>query len=199
MIILPTYPSPAAATPALQDFGSFLTPSLGGPIQRVDRMGTRFRIDVTMPLMPNPQLGRQWVAALVQGKLEGVRLPWPLLGFDPGLPGNVLVSGAGQSGKTLNVKGATPNYVFRAGQFFSLYVASIPRHYLYMITAQTVASATGVAALAITPMLRTSPPDATPLYVGNPQVEGFIVGDSFQWEMQLANFVAVQFQISEIE
>jgi hypothetical protein len=197
MIDLPEYPAPSAATPALVDFGAFLTPALGGPVQRVERMGNRFKISCTMPPMPNLKLGRQWVARLVRGKQEGVRMPWPLLGFDPGSPGNVLVNAAGQSGRSLVIKGATPNYIFREGQFFSVVING--RHYLYMVTAEVIASAAGAATLAIEPMLRLSPPANAVCWFGKPMVEGFIMGDSFQWEMALANFVGVSFDLVEIE
>ena len=120
MIDVPSTPSPASATPGLIDFGGFLTPALGGPVQRVERMGTRFSLSVVMPPMINTSTGRIWIARLIRGKQEGIRMPWPLQGFDPGSPGNPLVNGAGQSGRTLIADGFTPNYIAREGQFFSV-------------------------------------------------------------------------------
>jgi hypothetical protein len=197
MIDLPEHPSPAGAQPALIDFGAFLTPSLGGPVQRVERMGNRFKISCTMPPMPNQNLGRQWVAKLLRGKQEGARMAWPLLGFDPGSPGAIVVNGAGQSGRSLIVKGATPNYIFREGQFFSVVIGV--RHYLYMVTAEVIASAAGAATLPIEPMLRVSPTANAVCWFGKPMVEGFILGEQFQWEMALANFVGLSFDLVEIE
>jgi len=197
MIDLPDHPQPASAAPALLDFGAFLTPSLGGPVQRVERMGSRFKIACSMPPMPNPQLGRQWVAKLIRGKQEGARMAWPLQGFDPGTPGDILVAAAGAAGRSLQVKAATPYYVFREGQFFSVVISG--RHYLYMVTAEVIASATGTATLAIEPMLRVSPPLNAVCYFGKPMVEGFIFGESFQWEMALANFVGMSFELAEME
>jgi hypothetical protein len=200
MINLPDHPTPQAATPGLVDFGAFLTPSLGGPVQRVERMGSRFRIAVTMPPMPNLDYGRQWVAKLVRGKQEGVRMPWPLLGFDPGSPGDVFVhttAGVGQSGRLLQCNGGTPNYVFREGQFFSL-TSRAGRSYLYMVTAET-AWVSGGFTLPIEPMLRVPALENDPLNFGKPMIEGFIMGDSFAWEMALANFVGISFDLVEIE
>ena len=196
MITLPDHPSPAGATPALVDFGAFLTPALGGPVQRVERMGNRFKISVAMPPMPNPQLGRQWVAKLIRGKQEGARMPWPLLGFDPGNPGAPQTNGP-SSGRTLTVNAVTPNYIFREGQFFSLEISG--QHFLYMVTAETAASAAGAATLPIEPMLRRAPPENSKCHFGKPMIEGYIMGDSFQWEMALANFVGLSFDIAEIE
>ena len=196
MITLPDHPTPAAATPALVDFGAFLTPSLGGPVQRVERMGARFRITCQMPPMLNPDLGRKWIAKLVRGKQEGCRMAWPLMGFDPGTPGAVVTTTA-SSGRVLKVNGGTLNYTFREGQFFSVEIAG--QHFLYMVTADTVAGAGGLANLPIEPMIRRAPPENSPCHFGKPMIEGFIMGDAFQWEMALANFVGLSFDIVEIE
>jgi hypothetical protein len=199
MIDLPDYPSPVGATPGLIDFGAFLTPALGGPVQRVERMGNRFKLSVSMPPMNSPTLGRQWVAKLIQGKQEGARMEWPLNGFDPGSPGDIKVAGAGQSGRTLNVDGATPNYPFREGQFFSIEQAG--QHFLYMVTTEVLASNTvaGTATLQLEPMLRVSPPDNAVCHFGRPMIEGFILGDSFAWELALAHFVGISFDLVETQ
>ena len=155
MIDLPETPTPASATPGLIDFGAFLTPALGGPVQRVERMGSRFKISVSMPPMKNPLTGRQWIARLIKGKQEGARMAWPLQGFDPGSPGTVRVNGASQSGRNLIVDGFTPNYTAREGQFFSIETGG--QHFMYMVAEQVTANASGQATLAIEPMLRRSP------------------------------------------
>lgn len=197
MIDLPDYPSPNGANPALIDFGAFLTPSLGGPVQRISRMGSRFRISVTMPPMPSAQVGRQWVSRLLRGKSEGVRMPYPLLSFNPGLPGAVLVNGASQSGETLVVDGATPNYVFREGQFFS--IVNSGKHHLHMVTAETIASNTGTATLPIAPMLRKSPANNAVCHFDDPMIEGFILGEEFSWNLSIEHLIGLEFQIVESE
>lgn len=195
MIDLPDFPSPNDATPSLVDFGAFLTPALGGPVQRVNRMGTRFRISVSMPPMTSRQVGRVWVSRLVRGKQEGVRMPYPLLDFDPGSPGTVLINGAGQSGTSLIVDGATPNYIFREGQPFSVLTSG--KHHLYMVSAETIASNTGTATLPITPMLRRQHLNNDPCYFGEPMIEGFIQGDELSWNLSLEHLIGIQFDITE--
>lgn len=196
MIDLPLSPSPASATPALLFFGAQLTPSLGGPVQQVERMGSRFRLSVTMPPMRGA-MARQWVARLVRGKSAGVRMPFPLLDFKPGVPGQFLVNGAGQAGKGLAIDGGRANYVFREGQFFSILTGG--RHYVHMITAETIASGAGSATIPIEPMLRVSPADNAELHVGRPMIEGFIAGEEWAWEMSLAHFQQLSFDIAEAE
>lgn len=197
MITLPTTPSPASAEAAMVDFGGFLSPALGGPVQRIERLGNRFRLSVTMPPMKNESVGRTWIRALVQGKQEGARMPFPLQGFLPGTPGTVLVNGAGQSGRTLIVDGATAGYNFRDGQFFS--VVTNGKHHLHMVTTLTVANGSGQATLPIEPMLRVSPADNNVCNFLEPMIEGFIMGDEAAWTINLADIIGLGFEIVERE
>ncbi len=194
MIDLPLYPSPNGAEVGLIDFGATLTPSLGGPVQRVNRTGARFRIMVTLPPM-NVADGRKWIARLVRGKFEGARMPYPLLGFNPGSPGEVRINGVGQAGSMLIVDGATPNYVFREGQPFSIETAG--KHHLYLIAAETIADSTGHASLPITPMLRRPHGDNDLCYFGKPMIEGFIDGDEMSWNLNINHHVGFQYGLSE--
>lgn len=195
MIDLPDFPSPNDATSALVDFGAFLTPALGGPVQRVNRMGTRYKIAVSMPPMTSKQVGRIWVNRLIKGKQEGARMPYPLLDFDPGSPGTVLINGAGQSGTSLIVDGATPNYIFREGQPFSILTGG--KHHLYMVGAETIASGTGTATLPLSTMLRRQHADNDPCHFGEPMIEGFIQGDELSWNLSLEHLIGIQFDITE--
>lgn len=194
MIDLPDFPSPNGADLALQDFGAFLVPGLGGPVQRVNRMGSRFRGTFGLPPMLTKD-ARKWVARLIQGKQEGVRMPLPLLDFDPGAPGNVLINGADQTGTSLIVDGATPNYVFREGQPFSIETAG--KHHLYMVRTETLANASGQATLPITPMLRRPHLDNDVCHFGKPMIEGFIMGDELAWNLALERVVSLSFDIAE--
>ena len=194
MIDLPDEPGPVSATPALLDFGAFLTPPLGGPLQRIDRLGGRFRISVSMPPLRGAQ-GRVWVSRLIRGKSEGVRMPLPLQGFDPGAPGSPVVDTAGQAGSTLKLRGCTPNYIFREGQFFSVVTGG--RHHLISVAAETIAGSDGKVTLPIHPLIRVQHLDGDVVHVGKPMIEGFVVGEELAWEMQLAGFVGLSFELQE--
>lgn len=196
MIDLPLMPAPRSATPSLVDFGATLRPPLGGPLQRINRQGNRWTISVQMPPMRSHSEGRIWIARLVKGKTEGVRMAFPLQGFVPGPAGEPLVNGSGQSGRNLSIKSATPNYRFREGQFFS--VSTGGRHHLMMVDEETGVAADGTATLPISPMLRVQHLDNDPLSVGRPMIEGFVVGDQQAWEMQLADFIGLSFDIEEV-
>lgn len=197
MIDLPDTPAPNGVDAALVDFGAILTPSLGGPVQRINRLGNRHRLNVSLPVMQMDKHGRAWLNALRRGKTEGVRMEYPLLGFKPGSPGNVLVNGAGQAGTTLIVDGATPNYVFRVDQPFS--IETDGQHFLHFNSAEVIANGSGQATLTITPALRRSPDDNAECHFGKPMVEGFIQGNEMLWQMQLGNFIGLAFEIQEAE
>ncbi len=194
MIDLPDYPSPNGADIGLQDFGALLTPSLGGPVQRVNRLGSRFRIAVTMPPMKVKD-ARKWISRLVRGKSEGVRMELPLLDFNPGSPGSPLVNGAAQAGSSLILDGFTPNYILREGQPFSILTGG--KHHLYLVATETIASGTGTATVPITPSLRRPHLDNDVCNFGKPMIEGFIGGDEFMWSLSIDYLTSLQFDIAE--
>src|SRR3546814_3983584 len=71
VIVLPSDPAPNGATPMRRDFGGTLTPLLGGPEQRINRLGTRLGIRVSMPPMRNGDNGRIFVSRLLHAKTLG--------------------------------------------------------------------------------------------------------------------------------
>lgn len=195
MIDLPDWAVPDGAEPWLQDFGGFLTPGLGGAMQRIDRMGNRFGISASFPPMFSKDRGRILVSRLIRGKTEGVRMEYPLLSFKPGAPGSPVVDGAGQSGRTLAVRGATPHYAFREGQPFSL--EEDGQHYLHFVDAGVIADASGDAELAISPMLRIEPSDGATCHFARPMIEGYILGEEWRWQMSLSHHLGIAFGLVE--
>jgi len=197
MKILPTTPAPSAVTPSLVDFGNTLTPALGGSEQRINRLGNRFRLSVTMPPMQNKEQGMKFVNRLVRGRSEGLRMKFPLSGFNPGTPGSPAVDGANHAGRLLDVAGFTPGYQIKEGQFFS--IETDGQHYLYMIDADN-SSSTGApygANLVINPMLRIPPSDGDICHFAQPMIEGLIEGSETQWNYALDYNVGIEFTIKE--
>lgn len=195
MIDLPEWPGARSATPRLLDFGGFLEPSSGAQVQRINRLGSRYAIAITMPPLDNQKLGRIWVNRLIRGRQEGARLPYPLLDFDPGAPGGFVVDGAGQSGKVLTIRGGTPHYAFKEGQPFSLEISG--QHYLDFIAEPVIADASGAADITLSQMLRAEPADGDALHVAKPMIDGFIMGDPTSWEISLERLFGLSFEIQE--
>ncbi len=74
-----------------------------------------------------------------------------------------LVNGAGQSGRTLNLKSITPNALFlRRGDYFTV------NDELKVVTETVSASAGGLATVTFKPRLRSSPANNAPVTVNNP-------------------------------
>lgn len=195
-ITLPTMPAPNGATPGLNDFGGFLEPFLGGPVQRINRTGSRFVLRVTMPPM-REDVARTFIARLLQGREQTVILPWPLLGFNPGNPGAPMISAAVASGSVIAIKGLTAGYAVKEGQFFSIVHGG--RRYMHMFTAAATANGSGaISAASIFPMLRTNLAVNDVLEIATPMIEGNVMpGDELSWELNVARFVGLAFSIVE--
>jgi hypothetical protein len=197
VIELPAWAVPNGAEPFLIDFGGITEPALGSEEQRIDRMGNRFGIAVTFPPFETRQQGRIIVSRLIRAKTEGLRIEYPLLDFDPGVPGAIAVDGGGQAGRSLIVRGATPHYAFREGQPFSIERAD-GRHYLQFLDAEIVADAAGEAALPISPMLRDEFLDGAACHFAKPMIEGFVRGDEWRWKLSVERLVSVEFELREV-
>lgn len=190
-IVLPTSPGPEKQAWAQMDFGGFLTPALGGPVQRINRLGNRWMVKVQMPVMEAAE-ALQWIAALNRGLRYGVEWRFRQPGIVVGSPGTVLVNGASQAGDSLIVDGVTGGYGWQPGQFISVLTAS--QRYLYQIAG----TATGSGTLAINPPLREEPADNDPVEVIAPVITGWLdSADQAGWTTDTAELFGLSFSISE--
>lgn len=193
-IMLPSAPGIQVAKPRLIDFGTTLTPPMGGVAQRLNRPGNRFGIDVTLPSASSTAEGRIYVSRLIQGMTQGVVLAFPQ-DTPPGVPGAPVVDGPGQSGMVLNIRNFTPNYAAREGLFFSILHGD--RRYLHMVSGQIIADGNGKAAVPIFPQLRIQPADGDVCEFGLPMIEGFLSGNAVEWQLQTAPWLDITFTITE--
>lgn len=168
------------------DWGGALTPSLGGPVQTIMRLGTRHAIDITMPNIPAEPLGREWSATLRMAKLQGAMIWFRQDGYVIGTPGAPVVDGANQTGMTLNLRGFTASYRIGKGQAFSLVING--RRYLYFATQDTIVAANGSVALPIFPMIRVMPGDGATAEFAKPYIQGSLSGNEVAWSRELGGF-----------
>lgn len=195
VISLPTFPSPNGMQVMVRDFGGVLTPFLGGPEQLVVRPGTRFGARVSVPPMRSDELGRIYVSRLVQGRINGILMRWPLLEFNPGSPGSPLIAAGASSGSTIQIKGLSSGYVIKEGQYFSIITGG--RRYLYMAT-NNVTSSGGNATVSIFPLLRKAVVTNDVVEMAQPMIEGLISpGDELGWEIASNRFMNINFTIME--
>lgn len=183
-ILLPSKPGLKTDRPKMIDYGGTLIPPAGGAVQMLMRLGTRHALDFVLPSMPTEPLGRIWSMRLRMAKLFGALLPFGQDGFDVGMPGAIVVDGAGQAGMVLNVRGGTSGYAIREGQAFSIVTAG--RRYLHFASADVVLDASGKAAVPIAPMLRTFPADGDVCEFARPMIQGSLSGSEVAWDRQTA-------------
>lgn len=192
---LPSDPAPRRMTPRLISHGGDLRPSLGGAVQRIGRVGSRFAVEFEFPPM-KAELGRPFVSRLLRCERDTARMSLRQPGLVIGNPGgDVQVDGAGQAGSRLALRNMTPGYAVRDGQFFHLFVAE--RHYLHMVTAGAVASPLGKVLLDIAPMLRIRPADGAHANFTDVTVGGWIQGRETPWTIELGEIFGLGFTIEE--
>ena len=194
MIEFPDNIAPNGCTPTLMDYGGVLRSAIGGATQKIDRLGSRFRVELSFPPMTESD-GRIFVSRLIRAKREGLRVEYPLLSVDQGLPGSPVVNLAGQTGFALSVRGLTPNYTGKEG--FWLSIVNSGQHYMHNVAGNFTASAAGLATIPIFPALRVPFLDADVVHLGKPMIEGLVDGDEIGWQMSLAHHIEFSVAIEE--
>lgn len=153
------------------DFGGTLTGPLGGADQRVNRLGNRWRMVITLPPM-RPAEAEAWAVDLARGLRTGVRMVVPEPDMPAGSPGPVQVNGAGQAGGTLSIDSGTPGHVIRKGKWFS--ILSAGRRYLHKVAAPLQLDGAGAGIVQLEPLLRVVPADNALVELALPMIEGLI-------------------------
>ncbi len=103
------------------------------------------------------------------------------------LDGSPVVSGAGQSGNTLNIAGAGASVVgwIQAGDFFEV------NGELKQCVADADSDGAGAVTVEFVPRLRVSPPDGDPIIVTNPSGTFLLSDDAVTWAVQPGTFTAL--------
>lgn len=182
VVTLPLPPRLAKISPRLLRFGGDLTSALGGPSQRISRLGSRFAVRVDLPAM-DLDCGRQWIAARTKAEAEGSTARLVLAQADAaGVVG--VTASAGGAGASLPVSSVAGISV---GLFFSFVVSG--HAYLHQVTG--IAGGT----LAIAPLLRVTPAAGNALEFAAPVVEGLL--DDVAWDLDLMRFIGQSFTLTE--
>ncbi len=195
MIELPDYAVPNGAEPALIDYGMNLRPATGAAVQRVDRKGSRYRAEISLPPM-KPERSRVVVSRLVRAKSEGIRIPYPLLEAQ-GAPGSPVVDGAGQAGTSLAIRGLNVGYSLKEGYWLSIEDAD-GQHYLHNCGSNVRVGSDGLATITITPALRVPFADGAAIHLAVPMIEGFVDGEAWSWAVPVNRLIAVSFPLEEV-
>lgn len=191
-IALPDWPAPAQMTPRLVTGRAELRPAWGGDVQRLNRAGSRYAIDVQLPTMTYLD-AQAWADIDTEDQTVTMKIIQP--GLEIGSPGTPLVKGASQSGSSLIVDGLTPNHIIQKNRWFTLAISG--RLYAYRVATQVVADAAGEATITLRTMLRVSPADNAVIDLAAPRIEGFATVPEGAWATDTAGHVTLAFSIEE--
>lgn len=196
VIVMPDWVVPNGATPFLRDFGAVLTPFLGGPEQRINRLGTRFGVRLTLP----PAQARS-DALIIQSRLlrareDRLRMEWMQPDFDTGAPGAPRVAAAIVSGTAIPLKGMTPGYQVKEGQFLGFVHAA--RRYIHIFAADGTVAIDGTLNAQVWPMLRTNLSNNDVVEIAPPMIEGLVSpGEELSWQISVDRLASFSFTLSE--
>jgi hypothetical protein len=161
-----------------------------GSSTRVNRMGNHFAIELELPPIREEPDGRTLSALLRLAKREGALYRFPQPGLAIGVPGSPVVDGTVAGGTSLPLRGLTPHYAIRFGQFLSLVHAGV--RYLHSAAAAVIADASGEATVTVDPMLRTNLSDGDTVELAKPMIEGWLGGDSVGWRAMTEPFTSYE-------
>lgn len=197
MITLPACPPIREATPKLVGYFTDQTPTLGGPQNRVSRLGDRWGIEVQTFPAKYADEGMTYLARLMRGMTDTVLLAFPEPGVSVQDYGTPVVSTAGASGKVLPIGGLRPGAVIREGKFLSVVIGS--QRFLYQAAATITVPTGGAISLPIYPILRRQPPVGAVVELAAPKIEGFVQGNEQSWNVSRSKYLPFNFAVVEVE
>ena len=171
------------ASPYLIDPGGIVGGSLGGPDQRINRMGARWGVEYQLPPMKGEE-ARIWIARLIRGTREKASYYFPQPGVS--LPPNTTVAAAAVSNAEI-IRLAPGAYL--EGYFCS--IVRNGRRYVHQLTTD------GTDFVGIQPPLRTSMVGGELVVFRNALIEGFVKADRVGWTIDNAKIYGLSFRIEE--
>lgn len=162
--------------------------------------GQMWQADVTLPPMKRAD-AEQWVAWLIslRGQLGTFLLGDPIGGTARGTPtGTPLVKGAGQTGGTLEIDGASNSITgwLKAGDYIQLGTGSSAR--LHKVLADANSDASGNVTLDIWPHIRTAPADNATVTVSNAKGLFRLSSNEQAWSINEASIYGISFGAMEV-
>lgn len=196
VIVMPDWVVPNGATPFLRDFGAVLTPFLGGPEQRINRLGTRFGVRITLPPAQTRSDALIIQSRLLRAREDRLRMEWMQPDFDTGAPGAARVAAAIVSGTAVPLKGMAAGYQAKEGQFLSLVHGA--RRYLHIFATDGTVGGDGTLNANIWPMLRTNLSNNDVVEIAPPMIEGLVSpGEELSWQISVDRLASFSFTLAE--
>ena len=193
---LPEWAVPNAVEPYPIPFGGWMTPPTGGEELFVGRKGSRFGAKVNFPPM-RADRANIVISRLTEAWFSGalIRIEFPLVGVSQGSPGEPVIDGAGQAGKTLDLRGLTPGYVAKEGYWLTL-VDQNGRGYLHSNRTPVFVASDGTATVNVSPEVRWPFLDGAEVRMARPTIEGRVSAEP--WRLPVNHLVQIGFDLREI-
>lgn len=193
-LVLPTDPGPSKMTPRPISSRNEQRPASQGPVNRYMRPGTRWAWDNIMPPMSYVE-SLEWDDLLSESDTVIMDILQP--GLNTAGAGSPVVDGAGQIGRTLNLKNGTPGYLYRKGQWISLPVNG--QLFAYKVRSAIAVGGDGRVALPLLTLLRLPPANNATVDVTQPRAEGFATVDLGSLEVGEDQMVRLKWTLEERE
>lgn len=193
IVALPTTPGPVRATPRLVSFATDMTGPLGGPTQRVLRLGSRFAVDFEYAPMRAAD-AQKLVNRLIRAEGSPVAISWPVRGYAVG-PVGAVVAGAGASGYSIPVTGGAPGALIAEGRALSL--SSAGRRWMHLVQNDVVLDGSGAGLLTVNPLLRVAVAAGDALEFVAPVMEGFVDAGNVTWSVELVSIQGLKITVTE--
>jgi hypothetical protein len=158
MIDLPDF-GYTQATFKPNDPTGYASGELGGPDDRIPRLGYRYAIEFTIPALTTQEDAQSFQSLLEQTANDDASYPWPLDYASP-------------AGSTIPLKGLVPGYSFRAGQPVAVISGGVG--FVHKATAEVIADNAGHATLPVFPWTRVAFVDGDTVEVENPRIRGIL-------------------------
>lgn len=191
---LPENPRPMYMNPTYMVSGKDNT-SPNGVIQRVQRIGDKWKISVPFKSVNLNRYNDDFIPALMQA--ANGKVYWYILQPKKGVGtvGNPVVNGSA-SGNSLPIRGGSPNYTYKRGQWISIVHNSLV--YLHMVYADVTLNGSGVGVVSILPPIRPEQfSDGDIVEVSKPRIEGYVSQENLSWSRGSVDVVSFDLDIVE--
>lgn len=192
-----------SATPRFIDRGGILEAALGGPDQRLDRIGARWGVDFQLVPMKVDD-ARVWISRLIRGRREKAQIKFPQPGYvAPVVFNQQFGQNQAAGAESITITSPQANWgskTLQEGVFVKFLKTTGPDDgYIHQVTSD-VTFATGVAAtVPIQPPLRAamSTFDSIIWREYDVMITGYVKGDDASWTIDNAKIYGLQFSIEE--
>lgn len=193
-----------SATPRFVDMGGVLEAELGGEDQRLDRLGSRWALEVQLKPMRAPDAQR-WISRLTRGMSEGVKIEFPQADFKvltgAGTVDGTLAASVNSNSTSLaflsNGGAAQAGKTFYEGQFFTINESTTDRN-LHQVSEDVTLDVNGAGVIKFWPPARRNWPSAKNVSFSIPQIMGFVRSDGhLPWTIDVARIYGLGFTVQE--